>query len=148
MARTKDGWTLVAIHQKIHLGKKDYRNMEEWKRPCRVCNQDFYIYTRENAVQVNAAFGLRTCKHHRGMSSGQVVPIVQEVPSGLQAQYDAQHSTLIWQEGELQRLYARVEQLEAELGIHKPPSLNDFLNGAKPLVMDKISFLPWPPKQG
>lgn len=66
----KDGWNLERNHDKITLGKKQYRNMEEWCRPCAVCGEPFTIYVRASAGAVNASFGLRTCKDHRGMKPG------------------------------------------------------------------------------
>lgn len=61
---TKDGWSLEREHDKITLGKKQYRNMEEWSRPCAVCAERFSIHTRAGAT--SSSFGLRTCKEHRG----------------------------------------------------------------------------------
>jgi hypothetical protein len=64
---TKDGWTLEREHEKVTLGKKQYRNMEEWTRPCAVCAAKFSIFVRANGGGgVNASFGLKTCKEHRG----------------------------------------------------------------------------------
>ncbi len=66
---SKDGWTLEREHEKVQLGKKQYRNMEEWTRPCGVCGEKFSIFTRANGNVINAAFGLKTCKPHRGQLS-------------------------------------------------------------------------------
>jgi len=46
--------------------------MEEWSRPCGVCGEKFVIFVRTNATAVNASFGLRTCKEHRGQKVGAV----------------------------------------------------------------------------
>lgn len=67
---SKDGWVNERDHDKITLGKKQYRNMEEWSRPCSVCGEKFAIFVRGNTNSVNASFGLRTCKEHRGQKTG------------------------------------------------------------------------------
>lgn len=69
---SKDGWTHDRDHDKVQLGKKQYRNMEEWSRPCAVCGEKFSIYVRGNAPGglVNSSFGLRTCRTHRGEKPG------------------------------------------------------------------------------
>lgn len=67
---SKDGWTLERDHDKITLGKKQYRNMQEHSRPCGVCGEKFSIFVRASAPSVNASFGLRTCKDHRGQKLG------------------------------------------------------------------------------
>lgn len=67
---SKDGWVNDREHDKVTLGKKQYRNMEEWSRPCAVCGEKFNIFVRANANAVNASFGLRTCKEHRGQRVG------------------------------------------------------------------------------
>lgn len=67
---SKDGWALECEHDKVTLGKKQYRNMEEWSRPCAVCGGKFSIFVRASAASVNASFGLRTCKEHRGQKLG------------------------------------------------------------------------------
>jgi hypothetical protein len=66
---SKDGWTLEREHDKVQLGKKQYRNMEEWTRPCAVCAEKFSIFVRTNGAGVNASFGLKTCRQHRGQLS-------------------------------------------------------------------------------
>ena len=64
---SKDGWVHDRDHEKITLGKKQYRNMEEWSRPCGICAEKFSIFVRtNNNGTVNSSFGLRTCKQHRG----------------------------------------------------------------------------------
>lgn len=67
---SKEGWTHERDHEKITLGKKQYRNMEEWTRPCCVCGEKFAIYTRTNGDIINSSFGLKTCKPHRGERPG------------------------------------------------------------------------------
>jgi hypothetical protein len=67
---SKDGWDHDTDHERITLGKKTYRNMEEWSRPCGVCGTRFSIYVRTNATAVNSSFGLKTCKEHRGQKIG------------------------------------------------------------------------------
>lgn len=68
----KDGWTMDREHEKITLGKKNYRNMEEWSRPCAVCGAKFFIYTQAKASNINSSFGLKTCAAHRGQRPGAV----------------------------------------------------------------------------
>lgn len=75
---SKDGWTLEREHDKITLGKKQYRNMEEWSRPCAVCAEKFFIYVRAGAQSVNSSFGLRTCKDHRGQRTGAVGSVAND----------------------------------------------------------------------
>lgn len=69
---SKDGWTMDREHEKITLGKKSYRNMEEWSRQCVVCGAKFSIFTRANAESLNSSFGLKTCEAHRGQRPGTV----------------------------------------------------------------------------
>ncbi len=78
---TKDGWTHQRDHDKVQLGRKQYRNMEEWSRPCAVCGEPFSIFTRANGSGVvNSSFGLRTCQSHRGERPGAVgTPATGEV---------------------------------------------------------------------
>lgn len=63
---TRDGWTMDREHEKVQLGRKSYRNMEEWSRQCVVCGTKFSIFTRQNAESINSSFGLKTCPEHRG----------------------------------------------------------------------------------
>lgn len=72
---TKEGWTHDRDHDKVTLGRKQYRNMEEWSRPCAICGTRFSIFTRTGAEYVNSSFGLITCKEHRGIKpeAGSVV---------------------------------------------------------------------------
>jgi hypothetical protein len=67
---SKEGWTHECDHEKITLGRKQYRNMEEWTRPCGVCGNPFSIFVRTNATAINSSFGLKTCKEHRGQKLG------------------------------------------------------------------------------
>lgn len=69
---SKEGWTHERDHDKVTLGKKQYRNMEEWSRPCALCGNPFSIFVRTGAGELNSSFGLRTCKDHRG----------QKIPGG------------------------------------------------------------------
>lgn len=64
---SKDGWTHERDHDKVTLGRKQYRNMEEWSRHCCVCGDKFFIHVRQNETgALSSNFGLRTCKEHRG----------------------------------------------------------------------------------
>lgn len=67
---SKDGWTHDRDHEKISLGKKQYRNMEEWSRPCAACQKSFSIFVRQNTTGINSNFGYRNCKEHRGQKVG------------------------------------------------------------------------------
>lgn len=67
---SKEGWNLEGTHDKITLGRKQYRNMEEWSRPCGICGVRFSIHVRQAAGTINSSFGLRTCKEHRGQKIG------------------------------------------------------------------------------
>lgn len=103
---SKDGWTQVRDHEKITLGRKTYRNMEEWSRPCAACGAPFEIFVRTNAGMVNSSFGLRTCKEHRGQkpAPGTSTPLNEEFQRVMMA-------NKIMQE-ELDGLYARLAKYE------------------------------------
>jgi hypothetical protein len=76
---TKEGWTHEQNHEKITLGKKQYRNMEEWSRPCAACAKPFSIFVRMNTTGINSNFGYRNCKDHRGQKvAGSIAPISNE----------------------------------------------------------------------
>ncbi len=100
---TKDGWTHDRDHEKIKLGKKSYRNMEEWSRPCAVCGEKFSIFVTTGS-EGNSSFGLRTCKTHRGERGG--------APEELQTLRTA-NATMT---AELAGLYVRVRELQERLG--------------------------------
>ena len=108
---SKDGWTLERDHNKITLGKKEYRNMEEWARPCGVCGEKFNIYVRANGGMVNSSFGLKTCKEHRG----------QKIVGGVLDTEELEKLRMAnnVMKDELDGLYARNAALFAELQIVK-----------------------------
>ena len=108
---SKDGWTLERDHNKITLGKKEYRNMEEWTRPCGVCGEKFNIYVRANGGMVNSSFGLKTCKEHRG----------QKIVGGVLDTEELEKLRMANKvmKDELDGLYARNSALFAEVQILK-----------------------------
>ncbi len=107
---SKDGWTLDRQHEKVTLGRKQYRNMEEWSRPCCVCGDKFSIFTSMNAVNINSSFGLRTCEKHRGQK-GTNANMGDEFAQVLRERDEAwaMNAELMQQNGELRRRLATYE---------------------------------------
>ncbi len=63
----REGWTRVAQHDSVQLGGKQYRHMEEWSRPCAICETKFSVYEKSGQVDANSRFSNRTCEAHRGL---------------------------------------------------------------------------------
>lgn len=112
---SKDGWTLEREHERVTLGRKSYRNMEEWSRPCAVCGEKFSIFTNMNSAGTNSSFGLKTCKEHRGQKVGGGVIMGEEYAQILQERDEAwaTNTELLTQNAELRRRLAQYELPEA-----------------------------------
>lgn len=126
--RSKDGWTLEREHDKITLGRKQYRNMEEWSRPCSVCGGKFEIFTRTNGGQLNASFGLRTCKLHRGQRGTAQAPGVA-LPANELEQLRIENTNL---RDECAGHLSYIAELERELAQHRPPTVQQVLQKTLP----------------
>lgn len=110
---TKDGWTHHIDHEKVTLGRKQYRNMEEWQRPCMVCAEPFSIFVRANGNgMVNSSFGLRTCNAHRGERPG----ANGTADPGEVAKLRSANATM---REELDGLYIRLREVFEELQVSK-----------------------------
>lgn len=89
-----DGWTVEEETSEVKLGRKTYKNMARVSRPCQTCAKPFEIWITQKAVvgtAANDSLRLRNCEDHRGSKLGPGV-------------------------GENERLKARVEELETQLG--------------------------------
>lgn len=64
---SRDGWTHRADHDSVYINGKQYRNMQEWTRPCVVCGEAVTAYEKKGMVDASSRFGNRTCKNHRGL---------------------------------------------------------------------------------
>jgi hypothetical protein len=145
---SKDGWTNERDHDKITLGKKQYRNMEEWSRPCAVCGEKFSIFVRAAAGAVNASFGLRTCKEHRGQKTGAAGVLVSseqvdELKKELAEAYEVSMNHM-QEKGEIARKYeaafAEIQALKAELHAFKSKhELGPAMEAAK----NNSKIFPW-----
>lgn len=125
---TKDGWTHDSDHDKLTLGAKTYRNMQTWSRPCGVCGERFAIHVRSNGDVVNSAFGLKTCKAHRGQKiNGAAInhERVAELEKELADAYETNLENL-----------ARIKSLFEELQVCKAKLAGYELSGAMALVAE------------
>jgi hypothetical protein len=108
---SKDGWTHERDHDKVTLGRKQYRNMQEWSRPCAICGEKFTIHVRASDDVVNSSFGLRTCKNHRGQKiGGGVVVATDEALRAAYLKLEETHSMLVERWEGLQPLYDELQQ--------------------------------------
>jgi hypothetical protein len=119
---SKDGWTHDRDHDKVQLGKKQYRNMEEWARPCAVCGEKFSIFVRANSG-TNSSFGLRTCKVHRGERPG---------ANGMAApgEVDALRTANATMREELDGLYVQLKELRDRLAKYELPAVMAVVSSA------------------
>lgn len=141
---SKDGWTLELQHDKVQLGRKAYRNMEEWSRPCGVCGEKFSIFTRANEASPSASFGLRTCKPHRGqkIAGGTFVTIGPEI-DGLRMANAVMKEELDGLYVRHSDLFAETQELKARLATYElGPAMDNLAryNGAD--VRPRIK-MPW-----
>lgn len=124
---SKEGWTHDLDHDKITLGRKAYRNMEEWSRPCAVCGEKFSIFVRASGGVINSSFGLRTCKVHRGERPG-------AYGSAAPGEVQTLRSANVTMREELTGLYERMREQFEELQVCKA-KLASFYANAEPFVL-------------
>lgn len=106
---SKEGWAHEQNHDRITLGKKQYRNMEEWSRPCATCKTSFSIFVRQNSTGINSNFGYRNCKDHRGNRVSVDGAVVDN------AELETLRSANNIMKEELDGLYAEAKELRASL---------------------------------
>lgn len=135
---SKDGWNHNRDHDKIRLGRKEYRNMEEWTRPCAVCGEAFSIFVRANGNGlVNSSFGLRTCQKHRGEKPG-----VGGVPAP--GEFDALRTANATMREELDGLYVRLREVFEELQVCKAKlSAYELQPAMAAIKCEAVQKLPW-----